>query len=113
MFQKMLQGGGGGGYQFFDEAINVDSYSANLEVGKDYFLCMAGISNDENLSINSVDKMGISNADITAIRILYQLANYISILKIKPTSNNVDIKPTFEKLSTYSKIAALGIFEII
>ena len=110
MFQKMLQGGGGGGYQFFDEAINVDSYSVNLEVGKDYFLCMLGISNDGNLS---VDKMGISNADITQIRMLYQLANYISILKIKPTSNNVDIKPTFEKLSTYSKIAALGIFEII
>ena len=110
MFQKMLQGGGGGGYQFFDDAINVDSYSANLEVGKDYFLYMAGISNDEKLS---VDKMGISNADITAIRILYQLANYISILKIKPTSNNVGINPTFAKLSTYSKIQMLGIFELI
>ena len=110
MFQKMLQGGGGGGYQFFDEAINVDSYSANLEVGKDYFLCMSGITNDENLS---VDKMGISNADITGLRMLYQLANYVSILKIKPTSNNVDINPTFGKLSTYSKIQMLGIFEII
>ena len=110
MFQKMLQGGGGGGYQFFDDAINVDSYSANLEVGKDYFLCIAGFTNDESVS---VDKLGISNASITNIKTLFQLANYISMLKIKPTSSNVDIKPTFNKLSTYSKIGSLGIFEII
>ena len=110
MFQKMLQGGGGGGYQFFDDAINVDSYSANLEVGKDYFLCMVGLTNDTDIT---VDKLGISNADITVLRTLDKLANYISVLKIKPTSNNVGINPTFAKLSTYSKIQMLGIFELI
>ena len=110
MFQKMLQGGGGGGYQFFDEAINVDSYSANLEVGKDYFLCMAGLTSDTSVTLA---QLGISNASVTDIRRLYQSANYMAMVKIKPTSNNVGINPTFSKLSTYSKIQVLGIFEII
>ena len=110
MFQKMLQGGGGGGYQFFNDAINVDSYSVNLEVGKDYFLCMVGLTSDASVTL---DKLGISNASVKELRILYQLSNYMAMVKIKPTSNNVGINPTFSKLSTYSKIQMLGIFEII
>ena len=110
MFQKILQGGGGGGYQFFDEAINVDSYSANLEVGKDYFLFVSGLIDDQSFE---VDQLGISNASVKSIKSLYQSANYMAMVKIKPTSNNVGINPTFKKLSNYSKIQILGIFEII